>query len=103
GPAPLALALGADRAAVLLGEELDEGEAEPEAAVLAREGGVRLAEPIEDVGEEARGDAPAGVADHDLDAGAVAAAARLHASPLRRELDRVRQEVGDDLLEPAGI
>jgi len=40
----LAFALGADRAAVLLDQELHQREAEAEAAVLARQGGVGLAE-----------------------------------------------------------
>ena len=54
---------GADGSAVAFDEVLDDGEAEAEAAVFTRGGGVGLAEAVEDVGEEVGVDAFAGVGD----------------------------------------
>src|SRR5204863_9920406 len=69
------------------------------AAVPAGAGAVRLPEPLEDVREEIRADALAGVADGEP--GAVVDALERDADPptARRELHRVRDQVPDDLLQ----
>ena len=67
-PAPRAFALGADGPAVRLDELLHDGEAEAEAPVPARGRPIGLAEGLEEVREERRVDALAGVGDPDHDA-----------------------------------
>jgi RimJ/RimL family protein N-acetyltransferase/CheY-like chemotaxis protein len=58
-----------------------------------------LPEALEDVREELRGDALAGVADEDLDVRVDPLEAHLHPPAARRELDRVRHEIPRDLLQ----
>src|SRR5262249_39725455 len=86
-------------AAVRLDEPLADGEAEPGAARALLE----RAE-LHELGEEPRqlllGDAGAGVLDRDDDALALAARADLD-RPLVGELDRVGDDVGDDLTQAA--
>ena len=62
-----AATFGGDASAVQFDEVLDDRQAEAEAAVVARGGGVGLAEAVEDVGQELGGDALAGVAHGDFD------------------------------------
>ena len=82
---------------------LHDREAEAEAAVRARDGRVLLAERLEDVRQERRLDARAGVAHDDLDVRVLALHADVDPAALGRELHRVREQVPDDLLEPAGV
>jgi len=88
---------------VRLGDVPDDREAHAEAAVLARRRRVRLPEALEEVRRELRRDPLAGVlhADHRLLA--VPVEPDLDAPAWRRELHRVREEVPEDLLEPARI
>ncbi len=96
-----AFARGVDRAAVRLDEVADDGEAEPEAAVAPRGGGVALAEALEDVGQERGRDALAVIA-HGDDGGASARGeGDVDLGAARAELDGVGEEVPHDLLEPA--
>ena len=92
-----------DRAAVQLDDVADDRQAQAEAAGLARRAGVGLAEPLEHERQELRLNADAGVADDDLDVRVDALEPHLHAAALRRELDGVRQQVPDHLLQAIGI
>src|SRR5438128_3708762 len=98
----LARALRAHGAAVKLDDVLHQREAEPEAAVRARARAVALAERLEDVRNELRRDPDARVGDDDLDARLGARETHAHAAARRRELDRVREQVPDDLLQTIG-
>ena len=71
--------------------------------MVARERAVGLAEALEEMRQELRRDAFAGVADAQLDVRVDALEANLHASVPRRELDRIRQQVPDNLLQPLRI
>ena len=66
GALVFAAALGPDGAAVQLDEVLDDGQAQAQPAVVARRGGVGLAEALEDHRQELGLDADARVADGDL-------------------------------------
>src|SRR6266536_2393446 len=79
---------------------LRDGEAEAEAAAVA---GVGLAEALENVREERRVDPLALIGDADLRVAVEAGEAEVHLSASRRELDRVREDVADDLLQAAGV
>ena len=92
-----------DGAAVQLDEALHDRQPEAEAAVLARRRRVALPEPLEQVRNELRLDADAGVGHADLDVGVHALEQDLDLAVLRRELDGVGQQVPDDLLKPARI
>src|SRR5438093_1432400 len=87
------------RSAVQLDDVADDGQPESEAAVEPGRTAVGLLEPLEDVGQEGRADALPGVAHRDLDVGVDPFQHDLHAPALRRELDGVREQVPDDLLE----
>ncbi len=76
---------------------------EPQPAVPPGRRSVGLAEAVEDVRQEFGPDADAGVDDADLDVRVDPLQEHLDAAPLGRELDGVREEVPDDLLEPCGI
>ena len=62
-----------------------------------------LGEPVEDMRQEVGRDAAARVRDRDLHLGAVALQAGLDAAAAWRELDRVREQVPDHLLQTVGI
>jgi len=64
---------------------------------------VGLAETIEHIRKECRVDADSRVADSELDLTSIDASADIHASALRRELDRVRQHIPHSLLKPCRI
>src|SRR6185295_12742316 len=93
----LAGALGANAAAVQFHEVADDREAEAQSAILPAGSDVGLAEPLEHVRDELRMNADAGIADHDLDIASVAAHREIDHAVSRRELDRVREQVPDDL------
>src|SRR5215475_8476287 len=80
-----------------------DSQAETQAAVLARGRAVSLAEPLEDVRQELRLDAYAGVADSDLDLVSSAPQSRFNAPTFVRELDRVREQIPYGLLQAAGV
>src|SRR5688572_24783898 len=103
GPAQFAGAFDGDVAGVHLGEALDDGESESEAAVPADGGGVGLSEAFEEVGEEFGGDAGAGVADEHFGVLVGAAEGDADGAGGGGELDAVGEQVPDDLLEAGGI
>ena len=82
---------------------LHERQSEPEPAVGPRAGAVALPEALEDVRHELGVDADAGVGDHDLGPSRHAAQADADLARRRRELDRIGDQVPDDLLETVGI
>src|SRR5207249_8761829 len=87
-----------------LDQAAGDGEPEPEAGLpLRRPGGVRLAEGVEDVGMEVGADALARVAHGDARQPVLAFQRYLDAAAPGRELERVAQEVPDDLLQPLGV
>src|ERR1044071_239561 len=97
------IAGGGDGASMQFGEVLGNGEPEPEAAVVTRERRVRLAEAFKYVWQEVGRDTSTRVADGDFDVRVDACQAQLHLAALRRELNGVRQEIPDELLQAVGI
>jgi hypothetical protein len=71
--------------------------------VLARDSAVGLPEALEDVGQKFGADPCARVGDGDLGAVARAREPHLDRALARRELDGVREEVPEDLLETVGV
>src|ERR1700741_3908126 len=94
-------ALKADGAAVQLDEALGERQAEPRALGLLGVVAPDLLELLEHRGLVLGCDADAGVLDRDLDAGSVLPGRNRHAPAVGGELDRVGEQVEDDLLELA--
>ena len=92
-----------DCAAVRVDQMLDDGEAEAEPAVGARRRPVGLPERLEDRSDEVRRYARSGVGDGELDEIVRAAQRQVHGAAFRRELDGVRQQIPDDLLEPRAV
>src|SRR5437867_12480784 len=101
-PLPRARALGAHPSAVELDQMADDREPEPEAGVNARARAIGLLEAFEDVRQQVGLDTPAGVA-HDEARVGIAHEPHCHGAIWRRELDRVAQDVLDDLTQPIGI
>src|SRR5580765_5541346 len=99
----LAVALHDDRSAVQVHQVLDDGETEAEAAESPLATGVFLTKPVEHVRQEFRRDARARVADDDRGVAVGLLEPHFHTPVVRRELDRVRQQVPDDLLQAAGV
>src|SRR5262245_25671966 len=81
----------------------DDGQADAQAAILARGRAVGLAKPIEDVRQKSGIDAYAGVRERDLDLALDAPEARFDAPAFIRELDGVREQIPDDLLQTVGV
>src|SRR5262249_20541256 len=92
-----------DEAAVHLDDVARDGQAETQAAIPARVRAVSLAEPLEDVRQEERLDADAGIADRDLDLVSGAPQPRLDAPAFVCELDGVREQIPDGLLQTAAV
>ena len=86
-----------------LHQVLDDGQPEAQTTEAALRTRVLLPKPVEHVRQELRRDAGAGVVNHDRRLGAGALQPQLHAARLRRELDGVRQQVPDDLLQAIGV
>ncbi len=87
-----------------LGQRLGERQAEAGAVAAAGERGLHLAEGLEHLFHLIGRNADAGIGDLDDDAGIVVdRPAQRHAAALRREFQRVGQEVEEDLLELALI
>ena len=95
--------LEANRSAEPRDDLLDDAETEPGAALLSCIAGVGLGEFFEHTRSKFSRDAVAVVADRDAYAVAMLAYRDQDLAVLRRELDCVRQEVGDDLGEAVGI
>src|SRR5439155_2666249 len=81
----------------------DDGETDSETAVDAGRGAVGLLKAIEDGGEELGGDSLPGVRHADLELRPGSIEAHLDLSLQGGELDRIGDEVPDDLLEPVRI
>src|SRR5262249_2689693 len=92
-----------DAAAVHLDDVTHDGQAETQAAILARVRAVSLAEPLEDVRQEERLDADASIADRDLDLVSGAPQPGFDAPAFVRELGGVREQVPDGLLQTAAV
>src|SRR5262249_31541270 len=97
GALSFARAVDADRAAGELDEVADDGEAQAEAAARADRAAVGSAEGFEDVRQELRADAFAAVAHHDLGLLASPLQPDARIATLGGELDRVGEQVPDDL------
>src|SRR5262249_29380705 len=96
-------ARGLDRPAMQLDQVFDESQAEAEAAVPSGARRVGLVEAFKDIGHEITADAFARVAHADANVWVHALQPHFDATSLRRELDRVGEEVPDDLLQPDGV
>ena len=97
------IALGPDGAAVLLDDAAADGEAEAGAALLARVGGLDLLEAIEDGVEFVGGDAAALVDDLEEDGVAGGLGVDADGGGWRRKLDRVGEEIGEDLEDAVSV
>jgi hypothetical protein len=102
-PLLIAGTLCADTPAVKLDQIFHEGEPDPEPAVRARRSRVRGAERLEELGQDVGGDPGAAVGYPEPRVCARALQAYLDMATGRRELDGVRDEVQDDLIEPERI
>jgi len=78
---------GGDRAAMKLDEAPHDRQAQAQAALRARRRSIGLAKALEDVGQEIRRDAGAGVADGHDQLGVHDGRRDLHATAWRRELE----------------
>ncbi len=83
-------------------EVFDDGETEAEAAVFPRRGTVLLGEPLEDAWDELLLDAYAGIPHRNAGVVLIPSSVISTARPWR-ELDRIGQQIPDDLLETRGI
>src|SRR5262249_52860002 len=90
-------------AAVQRDEMPDQRQADPQAALSARASALALAQPVEDERQDLGADASAGIADDDLDVRPDPLQLDLDPSIIRGELDRVLQQVPDDLLQTPGV
>src|SRR5690606_8144753 len=82
---------------------LHDRQPEPEPAESSSDRGVALLEPIEDVRQQLRPDADARVLDRDLGFGAEVPHADADRAALRGELDRVPEQIPEDLLEASRV
>src|SRR5215813_14123456 len=80
-----------------------DGQADAQASILASGGRVGLSKPIEDVWQKFGLDAYAAVFDRNLDLTFGASDARLYSPSFARELDCVREQVPDGLLQTVGV
>ena len=99
GPALSALT----RSAVQLDEVTHDRQSEPEPAVLPADRAVGLAEPLEDERQKVGGDARAVVGDRQAQAVAGLRQHDVDPAAIRRELDRIDDEIADDLLQPLRV
>ena len=82
---------------------LGDGQAEPEAAVQPRRGGITLSEALENVRQDLRGNADSRIGDRDLDVLRRSARRETDAPSRARELRGVRQDVPQHLLHAIRI
>jgi len=101
--APFARALDGHRPAVQFYQAADDGEADAEPAVLARAGAVGLTEVLEDVRQKVGTDPRAVIGDDDLGLLARALERDFDPTAFGRELDGVRQQVPDHLLQAVWV
>ena len=92
-----------DRAAVHLDELPGYRQPQAEPAAFTGDAGVRLAEPLEHMRKEFRRDADAGIADGNFHVRIDAFEADLHPAAAVRELDRIRQQIPQHLLQALRI
>ena len=97
------VALRPDGAAVLLDDAAADREAEAGAALLAGVGGFDLLEAVEDAVELVGGDAAAFVDDFQEDGVGGGFGVDANGGGDRRELDRVGEQVGEDLKDAVGV
>ena len=89
---------------VQLGELADDGEAEPRSAVPPRGAALDLIKTVEDAAMVLRGDAGPAVGHGEKCPLALDGLERApHLAPARRELERVREQVGEDALDLLGV
>src|SRR5262245_5774648 len=86
-----------------LNDVTHDGQTKAQTAVLARGGAVRLTESIENVRQELRLNAHAGVIDRDLDLCPSARQPPFNAPAFVREFDRVREQIPDGLLQTVRV
>lgn len=99
----LAIALRVDQPAMQLGQALDQGQPEPEAAGAPRVRAVGLPERIEQVRHERRRDAASVVPHDDARHFARHVRGQPDVAAFLRELDSVGQQVPHDLLDAVGV
>jgi hypothetical protein len=75
-------------------------ESQSQAAVAARDGGIGLAEALEHFRDKLRRDSFAAILNSDLELGFVGCASQADCAAVRRELDRVAQEIVENLFQP---
>ena len=92
-----------NRSAVHLDELPGNGQTQTESTALAGDAGIRLAETLEYVRQEFRGNTNAGVADRDFQMRVHALEADLHFAAAVCELDGIRQEIPQHLLQALRI
>src|SRR5690242_18553384 len=97
-----AVTLGAHAATVQLNQMTHNRQPESHAAMLPARLLIRLPEAIENVWQKVGCNALAGIADHDLEMRVHSLRTNLDPPAARRELDRIGQQVPDDLLQPYG-
>ena len=78
-------------------------QAEPESASRSADHRFRLAETIEDIGQEVRADSLAGIPHRQFDVRIRTFESNTDQTTGWRELDRIRQQVPDNLLQPVRI
>src|SRR5262245_7157826 len=100
---PDPIAVRKDFPLVLLEEMTRDRKAQTQATVLARGAAIGLPEAIENVRQKFRLDTDAGIPHLDLDRITFCSAANLDAPALRRELDGVRDDIGQDLMQTLRI
>src|SRR5690606_32742230 len=101
--AALAVAMRVHAAAMKLDQRLDERESEPEAALVAREPGIALAERAKELRQQRGVHADAVVADREHGDPLVAVDAKRKLDLSSAELDRVVKQIAEHLTEPRMI
>ena len=98
-PPPGSITLGSDLSTVKLHQRPHDGEAEANAANGPCGHSFRLTEPLEDVGQEVSFDPTPSVRHDHVRLGPTQPDADVHAATLGRELDRVRHEIREHLVQ----
>ena len=92
-----------DASAVKFDELLDDRQAKAQPAMPARGARIGLAEAVEHVGQKLGLDSLARIGNSEFEMRVDALHRDLHLAALGRELDRVREQVPNDLLQPAAV
>src|SRR6266851_3857595 len=93
-------AFGGDRAAVKFNQIAHDSETQPEAAIGALGAGIGLPKPFENVRKKLRKNALASVPYNNLEVRINPLHEHLDLAATGRELDRIRKQIPDDLLQP---